>query len=125
MDFDKYKLKLLENSEIGANGHCKIWTGLTKGSIPNNYGVINITFLNGKKSVMNVHKVAKCISERRHITEKGIDISHLCHNKRCIQAEHLSIEPHFINNNRQTCKESGKCMSHGPYPMCMLELIMH
>lgn len=125
MDFDKYKLKILQNSEIGANGRCKIWTGLTKQGIPNNYGVINVTFLNGKKTVMHAHKLAKCISIQQLITEKGIDVSHICHNKNCVLEEHLSIEPHYINNNRQTCKESGKCMGHDEYPMCLLDLIMH
>ena len=33
----------------------------------------------------------------------GKDISHLCHNKLCVRGEHLSAEPHAVNNARQKC----------------------
>ena len=33
----------------------------------------------------------------------GKDIRHLCHNKLCVRGEHLSAEPHAVNNVRQNC----------------------
>lgn len=123
MDFNKYNLRLLENSAMAPNGACTVWQGATKGSLPGNYGVINITLQNGKRTVMNVHRVAKCIEERKLI-DKQFDVSHLCHNKVCINVEHLSIEPHCVNNNRQNCRSKGFCSEHKPFSNCMLHLIM-
>ena len=33
----------------------------------------------------------------------GEDVSHLCHNSKCCNTEHLVIEPHAINMSRQRC----------------------
>lgn len=123
MDFNKYHLRLIENSTLAFNGSCIIWQGATKGSIPGNYGVMNITFLDGKRSVMHTHRIRMSI-EKRTIIDKQYDVSHLCHNRQCVNIEHLSEEPHYVNNNRQHCKALGECTEHHPYPKCMLDLIM-
>ena len=41
-----------------------------------------------------------------------IDISHLCHQPRCIRFDHLSREPHKVNEQRKDCKRSGICEGH-------------
>ena len=58
--------------------------------------------------------------------EEGMETSHLCHIKHCINPEHLNAEPHHINNNRQTCvnyrielSDNSFCTGHGDYPRCI------
>ena len=56
--------------------------------------------------------------------EEEIEASHLCHNKHCVLVDHISGEPHRINNSRKACVNEGFCMGHGRYPPCMVHLKM-
>ena len=51
------------------------------------------------------------------------DASHLCHNALCINAAHISLEPRYVNNNRQQCIRKGFCHGHADYPQCKLALV--
>lgn len=37
-------------------------------------------------------------------------LSHLCHNKRCVNPEHLRWEPSWFNRMRDNCEGGGKCV---------------
>ncbi len=55
------------------------------------------------------------------LTEKlqvaaNIDCSHLCNNKLCVNAGHLSFEPRAVNNARKYCFGEGVCVGHDGYP---------
>ena len=50
----------------------------------------------------------------------GKDISHLCHDRLCVPGEHLSAEPHAVNNARQKCVNRCCCSGHGEFPDCVL-----
>lgn len=45
-----------------------------------------------------------------------LDISHLCHNPKCINPQHLILEPHSINIDRIFCRRIKQCINcHLPY----------
>ncbi len=121
--YNKYSEKLLEKSAPGTNGECRIWT-----SNPNRrYGEIRVDFSPHPRrgTTMPVHRLAYMLRERKLDLEQGLDVSHLCHNTKCINAEHLSLEPHGFNNTRQSCVSYGTCFWHpAPYPLCRVHLKM-
>lgn len=47
------------------------------------------------------------------------EISHLCHNKNCINVYHVNYEPSSINQSRKMCSKKNMCFAHGPYPRCI------
>lgn len=99
------------------NGECLIWTGT-----PHTSGHGRIGVQNNDRSWKQVgcHRIAYMFA---HSTSKlAHDVSHLCHNKLCANADHLSHEPRGINNNRQSCVNVGLCSGHGNYANCMLHL---
>ena len=54
------------------------------------------------------------LSNKDIVLTESKDVPHLCHNRCCVQLEHLSYEPHSINNQRLVCKnESEFCDLHG------------
>ena len=68
--------------------------------------------------------VWKCMSEHRLALLKAPtnlslqdvlnaqgDASQLCHNALCINAAHISLEPHWVNNNRLQCTSNGICQA--------------
>ena len=48
-----------------------------------------------------------------------IDLSHLCHNPDCINAEHLNFEPNEVNLASNLCQSVKHCKGHGKYPNCI------
>ena len=120
MDFEKYKAILAERWSLGPNGRCQLWDGATREERHVTYGVINVK-INDKWRVMHAHRLAMYCRENK-IIESTLDVSHLCHNSTCINPLHLSVEPHHVNNNRKACTEKGWCVSHEPYPDCLLDL---
>ena len=54
----------------------------------------------------------------KHI--KG-EVSHLCHNKRCVNVRHLTVEEHTKNESRNQCVQAGRCVSDAAHsPPCLL-----
>ena len=74
----------------------------------------------GKQKKASVHSLAYFLSNPEQIGWSG-DCSHRCHNSLCVNAAHLFLEPHSINNNRQICISTNKCTEHALYPDCLLE----
>ena len=71
-----------------------------------------------------VHRVSYKVNHNTVNLSTDVDVSHLCHNSMCIKAEHLSLEPHHINNNRQFCKSKQQCFRQGVYASCRLSLAL-
>jgi hypothetical protein len=121
--FEKYLTKLSENAVLGQNGECHIWTGACTSN--GKYGVLNCKFPNAIGwTKIHAHRLAYMIKSKK-FNYQGFDVSHLCHNSKCINTEHLSLEPHGFNNSRMTCVSVGKCLGH-PCPLhpCRIELKM-
>ena len=116
----KYSQKLQENSIPGQNGECLIWTGACT---PNGkYGVINCKLPDARGwRQMHAHRLAYML-QHRIIQLPDSDVSHLCHNTKCINVEHLVLERHGFNNSRQTCISCGRCLGH--VPPCRINLKM-
>lgn len=122
-DFLKlYQGKVFENSTVSQeNGLCRIWTGsLTKNR---KYGLISFkdpVDLKWKKK--HAHRLAVVVFLKDLNLKSDADCSHLCHNSLCVNTDHISVEPHYINNNRQYCLNSGVCHGHLGFRECMLDL---
>jgi len=52
---------------------------------------------------------------RRTFMREILDASHLYHNSLCVNAKHISLEPHSVNNQRISGKKTGNCSGHGMY----------
>ena len=96
--FQKYSQKLNENSAPGQNGQCEIWTG--RSCTPNGeYGVLNCKFPDARGwRQIHVHRLAYMI-RHQNVNLDNFDVSHLCHNTKCINANHLFLEPQGFNNS--------------------------
>lgn len=116
---------LHRNSTILSHGHnCIEWNGACTAS---GYGRKRITWPNGQKSIEKVHRLAfmaynKILHdklEKSNEFDQQLDVSHLCHNKKCINEKHLVHEPHFVNMDRSSCFTHGFC-SKRHEPHCLL-----
>ena len=112
VDFRYKTMKFIEN-ESGTT--CKIWTGQ---KFRNGYGVFAIRF-RGRDYRLLAHRVMYFISNDFLALPAGPHVSHLCHNKVCVNFEHLSLEAANVNNTRKTCLNKRKCTGHDFYASCI------
>ena len=54
-----------------------------------------------------------------HTSFEGQEVSHLCHNKMCINIDHIRLEPKKINLDRMKCNAHKHCFRHDTYEKCM------
>ena len=95
--------------------NCYVWKGSKD---RDGYGMIQFQF-RGKRVKVRAHRLVYYIRSG-FIDLKNLHVSHLCHNKSCINFEHLSLEPHDTNNKRKTCILNGECIGHCGYRSCIL-----
>ena len=95
---------------------CKVWKG---GTSRNGYGELRIT-IRGKRIRLKAHRAVYALAHRTLTMTDTMDVSHVCHNKLCVNLEHLSYEPHSVNNNRMVCKNDGECYGHHGFMDCIL-----
>ncbi|CAH1797802.1 unnamed protein product, partial [Owenia fusiformis] len=96
----QYKAKLLAQSLPSPNGQCTFWGG---GVRKDGYGRLSVKWPGSSKfSNTCAHRVSYLVAYPEKIGLDG-DISHLCHNRCCINPDHLTLEPHTINNTRLIC----------------------
>ena len=95
---------------------CIIWPGyLDKYGYP----AVHVT-LRGKKMRLGVPRLIYFLSKDCKPLTLAHHISHLCHNKICLNIEHLSFEPGHVNIRRNTCKSNNKCFGHDNYADCII-----
>ena len=124
MDQDKWieaqKERLLANSEAqGAKGCilCKLGGGGRR------YSTLTVTFpWKRDKKTIYTHRFAFMLFTKNFELPKSMQVSHRCHNRRCINVEHLSLEPEQVNKNREHCRGlvPTHCAKHSPYYDCIL-----
>lgn len=90
------------------------------------YHKIKISVKNviNSRYTMNMHAFVYKMSHNIHPTTRfanNMDVSHLCHTTKCMNFNHLTLEPRQVNNLRKLCKANKKCIGHGQYPSCMLK----
>jgi len=97
---------------------CKIWTGKpTK----NGYARTRTCDKEEKvpSTVFYVHRLVKKDSDRKTLLA-GKDVSHLCHNRLCVNPKHLTVETRKQNNERKVCLKRGVCRGHGSRSRCLI-----
>lgn len=110
--FVEMKDKLDNNSHIMANG-CRIWQGGPKAG---SYGQIFARLpMERSKKTQWVHRVAWMVANRAIKVPDGTEVSHLCHTGRCVEASHLLVEAHVLNQDRKSCKGRDCIKTHKPY----------
>ena len=111
----KLEAVLGEKSELV--GLCCLWTGETDRY---GYGVHRVV-VSGKRIKLKVHRLKYYLCDPGHSAlQRNFHISHLCHNKLCINIEHLSYEPVTVNNSRKVCLTNGQCSGHRGFRECCL-----
>ena len=119
---NKILAKLRKKSRLQPSTHCLLWTGClkkTKGR-GGDYGRMNVLVPGcHSRTRMSVHRLAYIVHTKNLTISQQYDVSHLCHNSLCVNFDHLSLEPHSVNNARKTCRKQKACTGHGPHPECM------
>lgn len=99
---------------------CVNWQGCVD---RDGYGTKRITWPNGSCSLERTHRLSFMLhhkllrNEIPRLNDAGLelDVSHLCHNKACINPLHLVLEPHSVNVSRTYCVVRGSCCGeHNP-----------
>lgn len=102
-------------------GSCVLWTGRV-----NKYGYsVHRIMHNHKRVSLPVHRITYFLLDPSRPLDPNLHVSHLCHVKRCVNSEHLSLEPCKINNHRRKCKSEGECTGHHGFKCCILVTIAY
>ena len=101
-------------------GDCVIFQGKPRQS--DGYCYLTYRFLK-TVTTCTVARAKYCILNKTSPLDipAGFDVSHICHNHKCIEANHLILEPHAVNARRKMCVAGQQCIGHGAYPPCRLE----
>ena len=111
--------KLNGTSDVMPNG-CRLWTG---GPSPEkcSYGKKRTLYPtivgdHAPSQVVYVHRLAYMVSRKVVELPPSLEVSHRCHNPRCIKPQHLCLESHELNSERITCRLQGMCtQNHSPH----------
>lgn len=128
--FEKYKMEgffekfddLFKNKcNDSSNGQCVLWPRKPQ---KHGYGTVKYKCpMSGQWRCITAHRLAFMVLNRQ-MDLRDKDISHLCHNCLCVRNEHLSAEPHEVNNERQKWVNRSTCCGHGEYLDCLVHLKM-
>ena len=100
-------------------GTCTLWTGPTDRY---GYGFHRMVH-DGKRLRLQAHRLAFFVAAPAQNLCPRYHVSHLCHNKLCINVMHLSYEKSCVNNARSICRRSGECFGHRGHRRCALDLV--
>ena len=95
---------------------CTLWNGPVN---RDGYGFVTVTF-RGCRKILTAHRLAYYISHSSHYLIPNMHVSHLCHNKLCVNLQHLSYESDSVNKKREICKHEGECKGHRGHRRCIL-----
>ena len=113
--------RILSKLQGTAEGQCWLWMGTMNKCGSVTYGVIRVKFPGrDKSSPIGVHRASYIVHQKSFIIAKHMHISHLCGTALCCNPDHLSQEPHHINNSRRNCHQESRCLGHGMYPPCIV-----
>ena len=113
------KKRLVENSEVEGPLGCMI---CKLGGFRRQYSVLSVKFpWEEHKLTVSGHRFAFMLHYKKFDLSKNVHVSHLCHNCRCVNPEHLSYEPDHVNKDRQVCRGTVPlhCRKHEPYEDCL------
>lgn len=106
------------SEQHAGGGDCVLWLNACDSG---GYGVTNVKFMGDTRTkFIRAHRLAYIVRHNlRRVDIKNKSVSHLCGNSRCVNADHLHLEPQSVNNARKLCKNNHKtCIGHNPHPRC-------
>lgn len=127
MDANSYILskldrELLSNVDnIGPHG-CQLWTGAT--STNGKYGRKVVLWPDGPRKTEYIHRLMYMIKNNiieipaHDKSNNKLEVSHLCGQSLCINKDHLTLESHQVNKERQHCHNQNVCSGH--IPPCLI-----
>ena len=71
-----------------------------------------LTVLRGNPKQIKVSQIVIFLQDRVIEEDPSKEISHLCHNTKCVNPEHLVLENHEINIQRKQCCLRRRCAGH-------------
>ena len=128
--FDPRLVSNIEKEEIIAkvdkytvrNGECLDWTRSCNG---HGYPQFRL----GKKfdprfgpGPYNPGHIMFSLSHNCVLNRVDFEMSHLCHNKKCVEVRHFNYEPKWVNLQRKICTDPTIhiCQGHQDHPKCLL-----
>ncbi len=123
--FQDLEIKFTKKTRnLGNQWGCIAWEGYVD---KYGYGVQNVRWPTVGLKKESAHRVAYMIRHKLsrddmpRFDEKGaaVECSHLCHNKLCVNPDHILIENHALNQDRIHCKGQGMC-SGAHVPHCLI-----
>lgn len=116
---DKMHTILLKSTPAGNGKNCINYIGAK--SSKNGYITTKMVYPPGGKRIhSHIHRFIYMLTHKiKDPSEiEGSEVSHVCHNKLCIYSQHLVLEDHAINKDRQYCiLTPGRCTHE---PACIL-----
>ncbi len=115
--FDNLYQKLERKSKRDPEGGtCILWTGRVTSS---GYGLQTVYWPDEGRKVEKAHRVALMVQMRvthSQFPRVGVECSHLCHNRLCVNPQHIVLESHAANQERIHCRSQGLCSKlHMPW----------
>ena len=98
-------------SELATCSHCWIFSGR---SDRDGYGRIDVIIPRVGKKVLFAHRLRLMVNMKTLQLPSNIETSHICGERFCVRADHLSGEGKNINKGRQICHGLGQCSGHSP-----------
>lgn len=92
------------------DSYCWVWN---HSKLNNGYGIIS---LNGKRILAHRYSYEYFKNKLPKFVNKGLEIDHLCHNRLCVNPDHLELVEHKINVLRGNAKYNNyqKTKTHCP-----------
>ncbi len=111
-EIEHIKGSILQKSTLDSVTGCRLWTAQ---SYQGRYPQKKIKFHNQGWKPMYAHRVVYAIYSMETIgapDQQDYHVSHLCHNKRCVQFLHLTFEHISVNGLRKACAAKQSCLKH-------------
>lgn len=122
MEHDKWieqqKIRILKNIRVDGPHNCWI---CDLGGVTRKYSSLSIRLpWEGDKKTESTHKYSYMLHNKKFHFEDGEEVSHRCHQRHCVNPEHLSLESKEINRERNMCRHENVCQHHTGKLDCLL-----
>ena len=118
---------LIQSGAVTFVGEC-----IQYGGDPDKYSSIRKRQSSGVVVREYCHRIALMKKMKTVNIPTGLETSHICHMKACMNPEHVVAEPHNINMSRLACFNESKRLNqpfcyggHAEYPSCLHYWVSH
>ncbi|CAH1240835.1 Hypp6110 [Branchiostoma lanceolatum] len=106
----------ISRKSVATSGGCVQWTGAR---CWRGYGQVKVTEADGGDGGVSPRRLAYFLNSDLPFLQKHKHVSHLCNDKLCVNAAHLSYEENVVNQPKKNCFEHDRCTGHRGYPKCL------